>query len=277
MTTRRWRRLRMGLETVLGVRRAGFFIPYRYAATVAPPRAPYAAIEAAMADAEPAFAALLDQIDALGDALRAIEGPPPAPRWAQDWYPRLDAAAAYALLRGAPPRRVVEVGSGHSTRFVARALRDAGARAEHVCIDPAPRAALAGLPTLWRAEVLSEAHLPLFAALEPGDVAFFDSSHILMPGTDVDLILNRILPVLRPGVRVHVHDVFLPDPYPPEWAWRGYNEQNALAGWILGGALRPIFSSRYALTRMQAARRPALAALPWTGAPESALWLERAG
>ncbi len=90
------------------------------------------------------------------------------------------------------------------------------------------------------------------------------------------MILNRILPVLKPGVLVHIHDVLLPDPYPPHWAWRGYTEQNALAGWLLGGACAPIFASHYALTRMGAAGRPGVARLPLPeGALETSLWLKR--
>jgi hypothetical protein len=54
------------------------------------------------------------------------------------------------------------------------------------------------------------------------------SAHILMPGTDVDILFNHVLPGLRRGVLVHVHDIFLPDDYPPEWEWRGYNEQLGL-------------------------------------------------
>ena len=107
-------------------------------------------------------------------------------------------------------------------------------------------------------------------------MAFFDSSHILWPGTDVDMMLNRILPVLAAGVLVHIHDILLPDPYPPEWDWRGYTEQNGLAGWILGGGYEAVFASHYALTRMGAAARPGLArlALP-EGAFETSLWLRR--
>jgi predicted O-methyltransferase YrrM len=269
----RARRLGMGLATLAGWP-AGFFAPYRYAAEVAPP-APYPAIEAAFRAAEPAFAEVLATIEAHGPRLATFDGPPPEPRWSQGWFPRLDGAAAYVLAR--PARRIVEVGSGHSTRFMARALRDAGTGGRITCIDPAPRAALDGLPIEWRRRLLGEADLALFEALGEDDIAFFDSSHILWPGSDVDIILNRVLPLLRPGVLVHIHDVTLPDPYPPEWAWRGYTEQHALAGWILGGACRPVFASHYALTRMGAARRPDVAALPLPeGAIETSLWLRRA-
>lgn len=269
----RARRLGMGLATLAGWP-LGFFAPYRYAAQVAGPAA-YPAIEAAFRAAEPAFAEVLDAIDAHGPRLVRFDGPPPEPRWGQLWFPRLDGAAAYVLARGA--RRIIEVGSGHSTRFLARALRDAGTGSRITCIDPAPRAALAGLPVEWRSRVLDEADLALFEALGEDDIAFFDSSHILWPGSDVDIILNRILPLLRPGVLVHIHDVTLPDPYPAEWAWRGYTEQHALGGWILGAAYRPVFASHYALTRMGAGKRPGIRALPLPeGAFETSLWLRRA-
>ena len=265
----------MGLATLLGGRQQGFFTPYRYAAQVMPPGA-YPAIEAAFQDAEPAFGEVLEQINAHGDRLAGFDGPPPEPRWGQSWFPRLDGAAAYALVRLNAPRQIVEVGSGHSTRMLARAALDAGASTRITCIDPAPRAALGGLDIEWRKRVLGEDDLALFETLEPGDIAFFDSSHILWPGTDVDMMLNRILPVLAPGVLVHIHDILLPDPYPGTWEWRGYTEQNGLAGWILGGGYAPVFSSRYALTRMGAAERPGIARLPLPeGAFETSLWLRR--
>ncbi len=58
------------------------------------------------------------------------------------------------------------------------------------------------------------AGLGAFEKLAEGDILFIDSSHILMPGTDVDMLLNHVLPALPRGVLVHVHDIFLPDDYP---------------------------------------------------------------
>lgn len=267
------RRLRMGLQTVLGLRRQGFFVPYRHAESVPSPGG-YPELEAVFAAAPPGE--MLDRIEHAAGRIAGIDGPPPEPRWGQSWFPRLDAAAAYAMVLAARPARIVEVGSGHSTRFLARAVRDLGRTVRMTCIDPAPRATLTGLDIDWRREVLAPGHLPLFAELDEGDIAFFDSSHLLWPGTDVDLILNRILPGLRAGVRVHIHDVFLPDPYPPDWAWRGYTEQLGLAGYLTSPGWRILWASHYAVTRMQAADRPAIALLPLPeGARESSLWLRR--
>ncbi|MEM8842377.1 MAG: class I SAM-dependent methyltransferase [Pseudomonadota bacterium] len=266
------RRLWMGLATLLGMPK-GFFSPYRYAAGVEPTA--YPELERIFQQAEPAFAGVLETIRFHGDRLASLDGPPPVPRWDQHWFPRLDGAATYAIVQTAKPRRIIEVGSGHSTRMLACAAADAGG-AEIVCIDPAPRAAFKGADVTWRSEVLNADHLSLFAALEPGDIAFFDGSHLLWPGTDVDLIVNRILPALRPGVLIHLHDITLPDAYPADWDWRGYTEQLGLGGWIAGQGAALVFSSHYALTRMAAEQ--AVRDLPKPdGALETSLWLRRSG
>ena len=63
---------------------------------------------------------------------------------------------------------------------------------------------------------------------------------------------------------------------PAVWAWRGYTEQNGLAGWFLGGVFAPVFASHYAATRMSAAERPGVARLSLPdGALETSLWLKR--
>jgi hypothetical protein len=81
-------------------------------------------------------------------------------------------------------------------------------------------------------------------------VLFVDSSHILMPGSDVDLLFNRVLPDLPAGIVVHIHDIMLPDDYPPPWAWRNYNEQLAVVPLLAGGNYVPLFASHFVRTRL---------------------------
>lgn len=206
----------------------------------------------------------------------AADDAPPAPRWNQHWFAPLDAAMLYRFMRRHQPRLLIEVGSGHSTRFAARAIADGKLATRHVAIDPAPRADLAGLAVDMQRCLLEDADPALFGALQPGDMLFIDSSHILMPGTDVDRLFNEILPGLAAGVIVHVHDVFLPDDYPADWAWRGYNEQNALLPFLTGGAYRPLFASRYAQTRLKAETAASLVAtLPSHQNLATSLWLQK--
>jgi hypothetical protein len=100
-----------------------------------------------------------------------------------------------------------------------------------------------------------------------------------MPGSDVDFLMNGVLPRLPAGVHVHFHDIFLPDPYPESWAWRGYNEQSAMALLIHQAGWRIDFASRYAVTRLAGDVARSVVnriALP-PGAFESSLWLVAGG
>ncbi|WP_374655214.1 class I SAM-dependent methyltransferase [Dongia sp.] len=272
-----WRKLRLGLPTLLGVRPQGFFIPYRYAGQIRqPPRYDIAA--EIFAAARPVFAAALGELDVYAADLKRIgeTAPAPQPRWGQSWFATLDAAILYGMVRTLRPRRLVEVGSGHSTRFAARAIADGRLATHHVAIDPAPRADCSRLPVDLRRAMLNETEPDLFATLAAGDILFVDSSHILMPGTDVDQLFNRILPALPPGVLVHIHDIFLPDDYPAGWHWRGYNEQLAILPLLAAGAYRPLFASRYVQSCMQNETAASLVAtLPASSNLATSLWLEK--
>lgn len=224
------------------------------------------------------MAAAIDTLEGLGEDLRRIEGdaPAPQPRWNQDWFCGLDAAMLYTLIRARAPQRVIEIGSGHSTRFACRAIQDGALATQVVAIDPQPRADLGRLAIRFERTTLQEADRALFDTLQAGDVLFVDSSHILMPGSDVELVLTEILPRLPAGALVHFHDIFLPDGYPAGWTWRGYNEQSAVAGLMLNGGWRILFASHYAASRFRdrLAAGP-LGQVPAAAGPVTSLWLEK--
>ena len=213
---------------------------------------------------------VLEWIEDLAPELEAIgEDRPPQPRWDQDWFPRLDAAAAYAIVRNTRPGRLVEVGSGHSTRFLARAVADGGLGTRITCIDPEPRASIAGLDVRYVRLPVQSAPLELFR-LDPGDILFIDSSHQVKPGSDLEFLLERVLPALQSGVRLHFHDIFLPDPYPQMWAWRRYNEQEAVQRLLEDGYALEFSSHQAAKGRLNGV----LGRLPFLpGAIESSVWL----
>ena len=216
---------------------------------------------------------VLEAIERLAPDLERIGNePPPAPRWDQDWFPRLDAAAAYAIVRSTRPKRIVEVGCGHSTRFLARAVADGGLDTRVTSIDPQPRATLQGLPVQRMTVPVQSAPLPVFESLDAGDILFIDSSHQLKPGSDLDFVFKEVLPRLAPKVRVHFHDIFLPDGYPAAWNWRRYNEQEAVAGLLADGYAQE-FSSHQARKN---GLNGVLERLPLVaGAIESSLWLRK--
>lgn len=268
----RWRRLALGLPTVLGLAPRGWFIPHRYAPLLPPPGAqpPYPAIEQLFDRHTATFAAMLDAVDAHAGGIESLKS-----LLGQSWFPSLDAAVAYALVRERKPKRIVEVGSGHSTRILARAECGVG---EILAIDPMPRTDIAGLPGVRIVpSTLQAAPADVFDGLGAGDVLFVDSSHILMPGSDVDVLLNRVLPALPSRTLVHIHDIFLPFDYPPAWGWRNYNEQQGVLPLLASGAWRPLFSSVWATRRMgERLAASVVARLPQPAdAMATSLWLEK--
>ncbi|RDI59338.1 class I SAM-dependent methyltransferase [Microvirga subterranea] len=269
------RRLRFGLSTLFGIKPLGFFIPYRYAAGVEP--VDYPALRPLFDAARPQFRQIVDSAEAYAEDLGRIrDGQGPA-RFDQDWFPRLDAVAAYTIVRRERPGRIIEVGSGHSTRFMAQAVRDGGLETRIACIDPAPRADLARLDVEHYPVLLKDADPKLFEQLGAGDVLFIDSSHIAMPGTDVDRLFLDVLPRLGAGALVHIHDITLPDAYPAAWSWRAYNEQIPVGTLLQGGAYDLVFASHFVAKEvLPLCSASIIASLPLAaGAHETSLWLRK--
>ena len=139
-------------------------------------------------------------------------------------FPVIDALTTYLMVRDLRPARYVEIGSGLSTYYawLAAAANGRDGRAcEMTCVDPFPTGRLNELREPAVHAVVSKveaADVGLFEALEAGDVLFIDSTHVLKLGGDVAFLFLEVLPRLRPGVVVHVHDIHFPynTPYPAE-------------------------------------------------------------
>jgi predicted O-methyltransferase YrrM len=157
-------------------------------------------------------------------------------------YGHFDAIMLYAMLRHLSPRRIVEVGSG----FSSAAMLDLnerlfGGRVALTFIDPD----MTRLRTLLRPDdgprvtlverMVQDVPLETFDVLEAGDVLFIDSSHVAKVGSDVNRLYFDVLPRLRPGVRVHIHDVAGNLEYPREWfdEGRAWNEQYVLRAFLM--------------------------------------------
>jgi hypothetical protein len=268
-----------GLLTVSNIKKMGYFIPYRYAGALTVHNAPYPWIqELFIAHSKGNFLKTLKLVTPYIADLKKIKmhtSDATWPRWGQDWFPGLDAAIAYGLVRAKKPKQILEVGSGHSTRFVLKAIKDGAVVSTVTCVDPAPRATLKGLNLnliKLPIQLVDPKSLP---KLQKGDMLIIDSSHLAVCGSDVDWIINRLIPTLPSGVFVHFHDIFLPDSYPKSWLWREYNEQVIVAALMAGHRLEPIFSSYF--TRKYAPKTLKQTNLDWIelmpGAVESSLWL----
>lgn len=265
----------------LGGAKLGFHIPYRWAGSLPPftqdDRYEWLkkAWDADRAPFDYTLSLIKKYLDRLADFATADPGNADRPRFDQDWFPGLDGAAAYALVRELSPARIIEIGSGHSTRFMAQAIRDGGLATCLTSIDPVPRRGIDHLCDEVVRTTLDKVDFAVFSELSAGDILFFDGSHIGMPGSDADTLFNRVLPTLAPGVWIHVHDIFLPNGYPDIWEWRGYNEQLLAASLLAGGdRFRVCFASAYVRRYMGQAVADWPIPLP-AQAFEASLWLEK--
>lgn len=129
-----------------------------------------------------------------------------------------DAEVLYCMIRRYKPRRIVEVGSGNSTKISRLALIDGGIESRLISIDPQPRVEIDELADqVCRESVENLEDLSCFLELRKDDVLFIDSSHELRAGNDLTHLYLKVLPMLASGVLIHIHDVFLPYDYRPEW------------------------------------------------------------
>jgi Methyltransferase domain len=149
--------------------------------------------------------AVIHQIRHHADPAEAL-----APFWNNIYFTALDAAALTGLLLSRRPRRYLEIGSGHSTKFAAHAIRSAALPTTISSIDPRPRADIDALCHRKIRAPLERCQLALFDELEAGDFLFFDGSHRIFQNSDVTAFFLDVVPRLKRGVLVHVHGIFLP-------------------------------------------------------------------
>src|SRR6202012_1345258 len=161
------------------------------------------------------------------------------------------------------PRKLIEIGCGQSSIVAELALRrnqkeDPSYRPHHVCIEPFQNPWLDRLGPDVRRERIETIGLDLFKAMGDHDILFIDSTHVLRAQGDVEHEFLRILPVLPPGVLIHVHDIFSPRDYSPRFQHqerRFWTEQYLLEAFL---SFNPHYEVLLALNDLHKRREPKL-------------------
>lgn len=175
--------------------------------------------------------ALLNELTNYADELSSIDFD-----FNNGFFNGFDAAVYYCLIRQLKPRRILEIGGGYSTRIAHKALAT-NQQGELTCIEPYPEERL--LEALLGVEIIrqrvEEIDIDFFSCLDENDILFIDSSHAVKFGSDVCYEFLEVLPSLKPGVWIHVHDIFFPHDYPAEWLLNqrlALNEQYLLEAFL---------------------------------------------
>jgi predicted O-methyltransferase YrrM len=206
-------------------------------------------------------------------------------------YPAFDARTLYYMLREHKPSRYLEVGSGLSTFYASLAAArnaDEGSPLSITCVEPYPYPALRNLEGTELVEAfVQDVPIERFEQLESGDVLFIDSSHALKIDSDVAFLFLEVLPRIKPGVLVHIHDVHFPfnGPYPADtWLfgerWPVYwNEAMVVQTFLaFNNCFEVLLSTpmvRYVDEEFLLARFPDYTAVAADPNPPSSLWLRR--
>jgi predicted O-methyltransferase YrrM len=132
-------------------------------------------------------------------------------------YGPVEAEFLFCFVATIRPRAVVQVGAGVSTSVILQAAQYSGIDLRLTCVDPYPTAFLKALAAEGRIELLAkraqDIDISFYTALEPSDLLFVDSTHVVGPGSEVNLVVLEVLPRLRSGVFVHFHDIYFPYDY----------------------------------------------------------------
>jgi hypothetical protein len=197
-------------------------------------------------------------------------------------FESVDGEAAYAFVRHLRSGRIIELGSGSSTLALAAAAaanaRD-GIPTRLETFDPYPGDRvpdrLAGLSALevGRAQDVSRGE---FESLGEGDILFVDTSHVVRTGGEVNFIVLEVLPVLRRGVVIHFHDVFLPYEYHRAWLESGrfFTEQYLLQAFLSMNPEYEVLLAAHALLRERRAELARLVPSLESHQPSS-FWIRR--
>jgi predicted O-methyltransferase YrrM len=174
------------------------------------------------------FQPQLTQIKKASEVVGDIE-----PGWNNGFLPGLDIAVLYGMLALTKPKRYVEIGSGNSTKVAYKAKQDHQLTTQITSIDPYPRASIDQLADVVIRKPFEETDLSDLLSLEAGDILFVDNSHRILPNSDAMVFFLEVLPRLKKGVLVHIHDIYLPYDYPQFMCDRFYSEQYGLAMYLL--------------------------------------------
>lgn len=152
-----------------------------------------------------------------------------------------DAVSLFLILRKFQPKRIVEIGSGFSSAVIIDTNEKFfGGQIKTSFVEPFPDRlnwflSKSNNPNykLYEQKV-QDVPMSVFEELGENDFLLIDSSHVSKLGSDVNHLFFNVLPRLKKGVVVHVHDISYPFEYPSAWVKekRFWNEAYLLRSFL---------------------------------------------
>lgn len=139
-----------------------------------------------------------------------------------DFFSYSDAIILYCMMRFKKPQNIIEIGSGFSSALILDVNEIFLNSKVHIqFIEPNPERLVSLLKQDEDEKIIKskiqQVDLGIFDKLSAGDFLMIDTSHVCKSGSDVNFIYFNILPKLKKGTLVHIHDIFYPFEYPDKW------------------------------------------------------------
>lgn len=147
------------------------------------------------------------------------------------WYEYADATCLYLMMKHFRPERIIEIGSGFSSALMLDVNEsEFDGDIELTFIEPNTERLESAIKDQDKTKIIKKMvqNVPpeIFSTLEENDILFIDNSHVSKIGSDVNYLFFEILPHLKKGVIIHIHDVFYPFMYPKRWIIEGEIKHN---------------------------------------------------
>lgn len=158
-----------------------------------------------------------------------------------EYFDYSDGFFLHAMIRHFKPKRIVEVGSGFSSAM----MLDTNElffdnQIDLTFIEPYPERLKANIKPGEDIRLLEQnvqdVGASVFTQLEENDILFIDTSHVVKTGSEINHLIFNVLPILKKGVKIHIHDIFFPFEYPREWVIdqkRGWNETYLIRAFLM--------------------------------------------
>jgi hypothetical protein len=152
-----------------------------------------------------------------------------------------DGITLYCMLRHFKPKKIIEIGSGYSSCLMMD-INDTffDGKIDLTFVEPYPDIFFSLIEDDDKnrfninLQKLQEIDPSIFCKLKKNDILFIDSSHVSKLCSDVNVLFFYILPVLKTGVIIHIHDIFWPFELPADWIREGraWNEAYILRAFL---------------------------------------------
>jgi hypothetical protein len=155
-------------------------------------------------------------------------------------FPPGDSEYYYSLIRLFKPKKIIEIGAGYTSLMAIEAInqnkRDKdNYSCELILIEPYEMKWINNLDANVIINKVENVNSAIFNSLGENDILFIDSSHIIRPQGDVLFEYLEVIPCLKKGVLIHIHDIFTPKDYSNHWVLDEvlfWNEQYLLEAFL---------------------------------------------